>query len=72
MVCIVVDDDQAKLIRNSGEGVMLRDSQGQFLGFVQLGLTDEEFAEAKRVLASDSPRYTTEQVLAHLKSLERR
>jgi hypothetical protein len=72
MVCIVVNDDQAKLIRDAGEGVMLRDSQGQFLGFVQLGLTDEEFAEAKRVLASDSPRYTTDQVLAHLKSLEGR
>jgi hypothetical protein len=69
MVCIVVDDEQAKVIRNSDDCIMLRDQQGRFLGYIHHGFTDEDVAAAKQVLASNSPRYTTEQVLAHLRSL---
>jgi len=34
--------------------------------------TDEDIAIAKDRLASDGPRYTTQEVLEHLQSLERK
>jgi hypothetical protein len=40
------------------------------LGSIDPVWTEEDIADARRRLASDEPRYTTAQVLAHLKSLE--
>ncbi len=68
---IVVDDLQAKLISEATESVEIRDSRGRHLGYVARGFTDEDIAIAKARLASDQPRYTTQQVLEHLQSLER-
>ncbi|MBI1904440.1 MAG: hypothetical protein HYS13_25370 [Planctomycetia bacterium] len=68
---IVVDDEQAKTISESTGYVEIRDQRGRRLGYVAPGFTEDEIAEAKRRLASDDPRYTTQQVLTHLRSLER-
>ena len=67
---IVVDDQQARVISEATEGVEIRDPQGRHLGYVAQGLTDEDVAIAKQRLASDEPRYTTQEVLDHLRSLE--
>jgi hypothetical protein len=69
---IVVDDQQAKLISEATENVEIRDPRGKHLGYVAHGFTDEDIAIAKERLASDEPRYTTQKVLDHLRSLERK
>ena len=67
---IVVDDDQAKMISQSTESIEIRDRSGKHLGYVAHGFTEEDIAIAKQRMASDEPRYPTEQVLDHLRSLE--
>ena len=67
---IVVDDQQAKLISEATESVEIHDPRGRHLGYVAHGFTDEDIAIAKQRLASDEPRYTTQEVLDHLQALE--
>ena len=69
---IVVDDEQAKIISESAEGIEIRDRSGKHLGYVAHGFTNEDIAIAKQRLASDEPRYTTRQVLDHIQSLEQK
>jgi hypothetical protein len=71
MLHIVVDDQQAKLISEATESVEIRDPRGRHLGYVAHGFTIEDIAIAKQSLASDEPRYTTREVLDHLRSLGR-
>lgn len=70
MRAIVVDDQQAAVIRNAGDTVEILDKQGRRLGYVAADFTDEDIAAARRRVASDEPRYTTAEVLEHLASLE--
>jgi hypothetical protein len=67
---IVVDDEQAKVIAESTETIEIRDQQGKHLGYVAHGFSAEDIAIARRRMASDEPRYTTQQVQDHLRSLE--
>ena len=67
---IVLNEEQAKVVATSLQPVQVRDAQGNLLGTIPPIWTEEDIAEAKRVLASNGPWYTTEQVLAHLRSLE--
>lgn len=67
---IVVSDQQAKLIAEATEGVEIREQRGGHLGYVAHGFTEEDISIAKRRMASDEPRYTTREVLAHLASLD--
>jgi hypothetical protein len=68
---IVLSDEQTKSLTDSnGADVVFVDSSGKSLGWLQRPVfTDEEIAEAERALKDDGPRYTTQQVLAHLRSL---
>ncbi|HEV3025838.1 MAG TPA: hypothetical protein VGX76_25365 [Pirellulales bacterium] len=70
MPYIVVDDEQPRLISEATEKVEIRGRSGKHIGFVAHGFTDEDIAIARRRSASDEPRYTTQQVLEHLQSLE--
>lgn len=67
---LILNDEQAQAIRNAPGQVTLRDSAGNYLGFVARDFTSEDVAEAKRRLASDEPRMTTQEVLKYLDSLE--
>jgi hypothetical protein len=67
---IVVDDQQAQIIAQTPGGLEIRDQQGRCLGYVAHGITKEDIALAKKALASDEPRYTTQEVLNHLRSLD--
>ena len=67
---IVVDDKQAQIISEAADGVEIRDRQGKHLGYVAHGFTDEDIAVANQRLASDERRYTTQEVMDHLDSLE--
>jgi hypothetical protein len=69
---IVVDDEQAKIISEATDSVEIRDRHGNRLGFVTHEFTDEDIAIARQRLASDEPRRTTQEVLDHLRSLEKR
>lgn len=42
---------------------------GAFLGYVATSFSPEQIADAKRRLKSDEPCYTTQEMLAHLRSL---
>lgn len=66
---MIVDDEQAKLIFESTESIEIRDRSGKHLGYVAHGFTAEDLAVARQRAASDEPRFTTQQVLAHLESL---
>lgn len=67
---IVLTEEQAKVITGTAEQVVLRDPKGQLLGYVARSFTKAEIAEAERDLESDQPRYTTEEVMDRLRSLE--
>ncbi|HEV3080982.1 MAG TPA: hypothetical protein VGY66_14460 [Gemmataceae bacterium] len=67
---IILDDEQAKLLASSLKPVEVRDRQGNLLGVIPPVWTEEEVADAKKRLASNEPRYTTAEVLEHLRSLD--
>ena len=70
MTQIVVSDEQAKIIVEAGAVVEIRDRQGNLLGCVTQGVSEEDVSLALESLRSDEPRYTTAQALAHLMALE--
>ena len=70
MTHITVDDEQAKIISESPERIEIRDKNGNRLGYVAHEITEEDIAIAKERMVSDEPRYTTEEVLEHIRSLE--
>lgn len=67
---ITVDETQAQLIRESEEPVEVRDENGQCLGYLSHGFTEDDLAEAERRSQSKGPWYTTAEVLEHLRSLK--
>ena len=69
---IIVDDEQAKGITESIEGVEIFDRHGKRLGYVVHGFANEDITLAQQRLASDEPRYTTQHVLEHLRTLEQK
>jgi hypothetical protein len=68
---IVLSDDQVKALDSlNGADVIFVDSAGKRIGWLQRPVfTDEEIAEAEQAADAGGPWYTTEQVLAHLRSL---
>lgn len=66
---IVLTDEQTKLLAAATEPVPVCDRHGNVLGFLGPVWTEEDIAEARKALATNSPWYTTDQVLAHLRSL---
>jgi hypothetical protein len=67
---IVLTAEQARVVEGSLVPVVVRNVNGAVLGSLPPIWTAEDIADAKRRLASDEPRYTTAQVLEHLRSLE--
>lgn len=76
---LIISHEQAKLLASATVPVAIRDPDGNLLGYVspgntqakRHGFTPEEIAEARERADSDGPWYTTDQVLEHLRSLER-
>ena len=67
---ITIDDQAARLIVKATGCIEIRDRHGTHLGYVAHGFSEEDVAVAKRRQASNDPRYTTPEVLDHLRSLE--
>jgi hypothetical protein len=71
MTSIVVTAEQAQMIKAASDSVALVSPAGEWLGVLNNhGWTHEDIEAAKASLNSDEPRYTTAQVLEHLRSLE--
>jgi hypothetical protein len=70
MIQIILNDEQARLAHSSQEGVELRDSNGQLIGYVARPLGAEVIAVARQRANSAGPWHSTQQVLDHLHSLE--
>lgn len=71
MVDVVVTDDQARDILARSDTVRICDPRGRVLYTIAARPADvpDDIADMRRALASDQPRYTTAQVLDHLRSL---
>jgi hypothetical protein len=67
---IIVDDAQAELISKSGGTLEIRDRHGRHLGYVAHGFSTEDVAIANQRLHSNEPRYTTSEVIEHLRALD--
>jgi hypothetical protein len=74
MVDIVVSDEQAREILARSDTVRIRDAQGRVLFALAPRPPDapDDVDQMRGALASDQPRYTTQQVLDHLQSLSDR
>lgn len=70
MTQLILDDGQADIIAKSSGEIEVCDRRGNLLGRFSRGFTDEDIAIAKRRAASDAPRYTTQQVVEYLESLD--
>ena len=73
MTLLVVSEEQALVITKAIGPVEIRDPEGRVLGIFSRESTDEtpeEIEELTRRMRTRAPLYTTEQVLAHLQSLE--
>lgn len=67
MVQLVLTDEQLRVLAEAGYSLPIVDANGRLVGMASPPpLTPEEIAEAKRRLASDQPRYTTEEMLREL------
>ena len=65
---ITLSDAQLNLVASGHDPVAVHDEQGRLRGFIAMVIGSDEWADAKRALASQEARYTTEQVLAELRS----
>lgn len=70
MVQVVATNDQAKLLAESNERVEFVDANGKRLGTLLRPPSDEDIQIAKDRIAGDGKRYTTDEVVARLRSLE--
>jgi hypothetical protein len=69
---VVLNAEQARIIAEAGGPVVLRDPAGKLIAYTARRFSAEEIAEAERDLDSNQRLYTTQEVLAHLRSLEQR
>ena len=70
MVQIVANEQLLRDLENVEGVVELVDANGKCVGIITRPPSAEDIRIAKERLSGDGPRYTTKQVLAHLKSLE--
>ena len=70
MVQVVATADQAKLLAESNECVEFVDANGKRLGTLLRPPSDQDIQIAKDRIAGEGKRYTTEEVVSRLRSLE--
>lgn len=67
---VTLTAEQVRLIANGHERIEICDPSGRVLGYVESPVAAEDIEIAKARMNWQGPWYTTEQVLAHLQSLE--
>lgn len=72
MVRVVITPDQAKLLSESSERVEIVDVSGKTLGTLLRPPSDEDVQIAKERTEQGGKRYTTDEVVSHLRSLQQK
>ncbi len=67
---IVLNHEQVKILFESQEPVEVRDPSGTILGKIDRNSEQLIVQEAKRRLASNQPRFSSQEVQTHLQALE--
>jgi hypothetical protein len=70
MVKIVAKDELLRELESTDEVIEFVDANGKRLGTLVRPPSDEDVRIAKERLTGDGKRYTTEEVVEHLRSLE--
>jgi hypothetical protein len=68
---IILNEEQLQVAAGTLHPLPVRDAKGNVIGTFSPIWTAEVIAEAKMGLASKEPRFTTAQVLDHLKALKK-
>jgi hypothetical protein len=67
---IVLTSDQSNVLERAHNPIDVQDSQGRIVGRLIPPALAAEIERAKQSAKSQGPRFTTEQVVGHLKALE--
>jgi hypothetical protein len=65
---ITLNSEQLDVVAQAQQPIAVHDEQGQLRGYIAVVIGDKELNEAKRVLASREPRFTTDEVLRALQA----
>lgn len=71
MVQIVLNNEQARRLAESDDTVVFVDPEGHVLATLDGTFSPEEVQAAERRAGSRGPWHSTDEVIAHLRSLER-
>jgi hypothetical protein len=63
---ITLSKEQLSVVGAAREPIAVHDEQGRLRGFIAVVIGSQEIADAKRALASQENRYSTDRVLAML------
>jgi hypothetical protein len=69
MTHLVLDEAQAKIVAQSSGPIEIRDAAGNNLGYIAHIFSAEDIALAKQRREAGGRRYTTREVLEHLREL---
>jgi hypothetical protein len=69
---ITLNDDQMKNVSEAKQPIEIRDRSGRRLGFVAHTFTQQDIAIARQRMESNQPRFSTTQVLKHLRSIDQK
>ena len=72
MPFIVLNEEQTQTIVSSLQPIQVRDPQGKVLGILSPIWSEQDLQEARHRLAGNEPRFSTEQVINYLGSLEKK
>ena len=71
MTNLMLNEEQMRQVAAADGEIALRDGNGRLVGYLDRGFSADEIEQAERDLDSEMPRYTTPQVLDHLRGEER-
>jgi len=66
---IILTQEQSQVVAASLLPIQVKANNGDLLGTISPPWTEEDIDQAKRILVENKKWYTTDEVLAHLRSL---
>jgi len=71
MLEIILTQEQAAIVASAMQPVQIRDPSGNILGVIDPPWSEADIEDALRRRASNEPGFSFQQVMEHLRSLER-
>jgi hypothetical protein len=65
---ITLNAEQLNVVAQAQQPIAVHDEQGQVRGYIAVVISGQELSEAKLVLASREPRFTTDEVMRALRA----